>query len=340
MDSRLVRLARRHNEEDVMGMETLQVLMVEDDDVDARQLSRLLSDANPLELALHRVGSFGDAKRSLESRPFDAVLVDLGLPDCESSEVVLRLQADAPGVPIVVLTGLRCEQTARQMVEAGAQDYLIKGEISGSLLLRSLKYAVQRQRLRRELWTKTDQLRQSNLRLQRLSHVDPLTKVLNRRGLQQILTRETHLALEGGSKVCAMLADLDRFKQINDAYSHAAGDLALMTVGRCLKEIFGAIGHVARAGGDEFLVLFRRPHAARARHAAADFKRALALKRVRFEGRILPALSASVGLVEAEPKSLSLARLLSLCHGPLEADKQRARTPENSASKIPAMALD
>ena len=86
----------------------------------------------------------GDAEKYLAQYFVDAILLDLGLPDAQGLEAVRRVRAAAPGVPLVVMTGLDDEALAAQALQEGAQDYLIKGQIEARGLLRALRYAIER----------------------------------------------------------------------------------------------------------------------------------------------------------------------------------------------------
>ena len=124
-----------------------RVLLVEDNPGDALLLREALKDlagAVPFELA--HVGRLEDALRSVKVEIFDAVLLDLSLPDAHGVETVARMLESAPRLPIVILTGLDDDAAALEAVRAGAQDYLVKGRIDGRLLVRALSYAIERKR--------------------------------------------------------------------------------------------------------------------------------------------------------------------------------------------------
>ena len=78
----------------------------------------------------------------------DIVLLDLGLPDSQGMDSFYRLHASAPDIPVILLTGIQDERTAAMAVQAGAQDYLSKNEVNQALLVRALRYAIERQRSR------------------------------------------------------------------------------------------------------------------------------------------------------------------------------------------------
>lgn len=124
-----------------------KILLVEDNPGDARLLSEALREVQPAPFALVHVDRFMTGIEALKREPFSAVLLDLSLPDAKGVDTVVRMQREVSAVPIVVMTGLDDDATALEAVRAGAQDYLIKGEIDGKLLVRSLSYAMERKRL-------------------------------------------------------------------------------------------------------------------------------------------------------------------------------------------------
>ncbi len=128
----------------------VRVLLVEDDDAYAAQIAAELG-GGPQDVEVHRAGTIADARRQLGSGPFDAILLDLSLPDSQGIETVDRAQAVAAGVPIVVLTAHDDAAAAILAVERGAHDYLVKGQTDMSLLLRAIGYARERAELHHEL---------------------------------------------------------------------------------------------------------------------------------------------------------------------------------------------
>jgi len=123
-----------------------RLLLVEDDPGDARLLREMFNERGQDSqfTSLTHVESLREAERCLSEGDADIVLLDLGLPDASGLAVVQRAQAAAPRVPVVVLTGLDDEGLAAQALNAGAQDYLIKGQIEASGLFRALRYAIER----------------------------------------------------------------------------------------------------------------------------------------------------------------------------------------------------
>ncbi|WCB97012.1 hypothetical protein DSM104299_05783 [Baekduia alba] len=128
----------------MVATSTLRVLLVEDDDGDAFLFEELLRDAD-LDVSVVRERTVAAAAALL---PDDVacVVLDLGLPDADGLAALHRLRAAAPGVPMLVLTGLSDSARGLEAVAAGAQDYLVKGRVDGELLARSIRYAIERQR--------------------------------------------------------------------------------------------------------------------------------------------------------------------------------------------------
>jgi len=128
------------------------LLLVEDNPGDARLLREMLNEAGAHKTEMTQAESMGEAERHLAQALFDIVLLDLGLPDAQGLEAVRRARAIAPRVPLVVLTGLDDEALATRALQAGAQDYLIKGQIETRGLLRALRYAIERKGLEEALF--------------------------------------------------------------------------------------------------------------------------------------------------------------------------------------------
>lgn len=132
-----------------MESQKCRILLVEDDPDDVWVMRSLLGDRwdGPFELINVELLSAG-IRRCAED-VFDVVLLDLALPDSRGLETFIAMHAHAAGVPIVVLSGYDDELTAMKAVQAGAEDYLVKGQVNDNLLVRSIRYAIERNRRNR-----------------------------------------------------------------------------------------------------------------------------------------------------------------------------------------------
>ena len=127
------------------------LLLVEDNPAEARLIREVLIAIDPLQFDLVHVDSLRAACRQLAETPFTVILLDLTLPDSWGLDTLTQMKTYAAQTPIVVLTGLNDEELAVKAVQEGAQDYLIKGEADPRSLMRALRYAIERQRLQREV---------------------------------------------------------------------------------------------------------------------------------------------------------------------------------------------
>ncbi len=130
----------------------LRVLLIEDNPVHVRLIEGLLHSSKKPTFELAIAGRLSEGLARLAQGGIDIILLDLTLPDSEDLETFIRVRSQATNIPIVVVTGLDDIKLAAKAVEAGAQDYLMKTHLSGGSLLRSLRYAIERTRVRDAEW--------------------------------------------------------------------------------------------------------------------------------------------------------------------------------------------
>ncbi|HEV3329891.1 MAG TPA: response regulator [Bryobacteraceae bacterium] len=134
-----------------MKGKTIRVLLIEDNIVDALFVEESLAGTSDPVFVVHKADQLASGLARLEAGGVDALLLDLCLPDSEGLATFRRAQATGPGMPIVVLSGDTDEEIAVEAVQAGAQDYLVKGHYNRDLLTRSLRYAIERKRTQQAL---------------------------------------------------------------------------------------------------------------------------------------------------------------------------------------------
>jgi two-component system cell cycle response regulator len=221
------------------GVMPTNILLIEDSPSDA-QLIRLLLRGDP-HYAVTTTARIDRGIAYLSRERFGLILLDLTLPDGEGIAALRRVHHAARSIPIVVLDEHHDEALAIEALRGGAQDYLPKGQIDRSLLLRVLRYACERHSLMAALHS--------------LALTDTLTGLCNRRGFVTIADERLKLARRMGQSVAIVFVDLNGMKRINDELGHEFGDQALIATAHILKATFRASDVIARLGGDEFVVL-------------------------------------------------------------------------------------
>ena len=242
-----------------MQEKTLRVLLVEDNAGDARLLREMFGKESPNSFEMTHVMNMRDAVIHLAKGGVDIVLLDLGLPDTYGLETVQQAHAAAPGVPLIVLTGLDDEALAAEAMKAGAQDYLIKGQVENRALPRALRHAIDRHRIQVETTY--------------LAQHDAVTNLPNRLVLNDRISQAISLARRRKTATAVVFLDLDRFKYINDSLGHAIGDGLLQSISVRLVASVRDSDTVTRQGGDEFVILLTE--IANSQDAAKSAKRIL-----------------------------------------------------------------
>jgi diguanylate cyclase (GGDEF)-like protein len=225
----------------------LSILLVEDDAADAALFLELVRE-QPRKVSVSVAARLSDAVRLLRELRPEVVFLDMNLPDSAGLPTIIAIQTAALEIPIVVFTGLDDEETGMAAVKMGAQDYLVKGEADGKMLLRAAWYAVERKKL--EL-----QLKQANEKLGRLAATDPLTGIYNRLKFNAELDLEMDRARRYQVPLCLIMFDLDYFKRINDTHGHQAGDQVLKKIADLVSANIRSTDSFGRWGGEEFMVL-------------------------------------------------------------------------------------
>ena len=180
-----------------------RILIVEDNPADAYLLQKFLATTEALELV--HVEQLRQAISSLDEARFDAILLDLSLPDSHGIATVRKIREADPELPILVLTGLDDEETAIASLREGAQDYLVKGQIHRNWLIRAIHYAIERQQTLDKLQHLNAELERSNQELEQFAHVvshdlqQPLQTML---GFAQILSLSSDRVLDESAKEC------------------------------------------------------------------------------------------------------------------------------------------
>ena len=148
-----------------MEHKRLNVLLIEDNDADALLIREYLHESNGTRIHLERKETLADGLKELAATPPDITLLDMTLPDSAGADTFKRAHEAAPHIPFIVLTHLNDEEMALQMVHSGAQDYLVKGDVDAHLLIRAIRYAIERKKLGEKLTRYAEQLHERNAQL-------------------------------------------------------------------------------------------------------------------------------------------------------------------------------
>jgi two-component system cell cycle response regulator len=217
------------------------VLLIEGSADDARLTESLLNEGGRGAFKSLWAPSLSDGLGRLAEGGVDLVLLALDLPDSKGPRTFDDAYRRFPEVPIVLLADESDEGQALELLKRGAQEYLVKNQTDGRLMVRCLRHAVERHRLVREI--------------QALSLVDDLTGLHNRRGFIALAQQQQRVSERKGDRFYVLYVDLDNMKWINDNLGHHFGDQALIDLGEVLESTFRGSDVVARVGGDEFVVL-------------------------------------------------------------------------------------
>ncbi|MFA6497874.1 MAG: response regulator [Desulfurivibrionaceae bacterium] len=158
----------------------IRVLLIEDDQADAFLIQEMLleptagRDAATGDIAIQHVTRLDEGVRQVAEGGYDIIISDLGLPDSQGMDTVKTLALAARRIPIVVMTGLADHEVGLEAVNAGAQDYLIKGQVSGEMLVRSIRYAIERKRIENEKEQAIAELQEALAKVKLLSGFIPI----------------------------------------------------------------------------------------------------------------------------------------------------------------------
>lgn len=296
-----------------MEREPLRAFLVEDEDHRARAFVDAFAQDGSLVGTLERAARLSDALTLIAVTRPDLVLLDLTLPDALGFEGLSQVQAVIPGATIIVLADEGSIEVARRAMEKGAADFILKDGSDPRTLVKTVRGALERDRLARELDAARRTLRTTQAQMDRLALLDPQTELLNRRGFQHALVREVQWSHRNGSPLLAILLNLDEFKRINNALGHAVGDIVLKEVARKLRGALRATDYAARIGGDEFLVLLPQTRHVEGIRVAEKLRLAVSGSPIALVSGATR-VAASVALIDVLQQSTSVEELIAHGH--------------------------
>jgi len=261
------------------------LLMIEDSPGQRAEIRRALEPVGLFQRILESGDGLQGLKLLLAERP-ELVLCDVEMPGLDG-ERLLQVKESRPevrDVPLLFLTADPDLDRRARLLEQGASDLIAKPFHPSEL--------VARLRLHLNLKRLQDELREKNEALSRLSTTDSLTGLRNRRYVDEVLAIEVLRAQRYGSPLSVLMADLDHFKEVNDAHGHLVGDEVLRRVADLLRQNLRVTDVGGRYGGEEFIVIMAQNPVEGARLLAERWREAVA--EARFE--VVPAGALEVTL--------------------------------------------
>ena len=224
-----------------INVKNVKILLIEDNKVDIQTITNFIEESSRLNAQIKTVDSIKKAKTIMFYEEIDIILIDINIQGMKVDEYYDAFDQDNISIPYIVITDERDEDIGIEAVKKGAQDYLVRSEISERILRRAIIYSLERHDILDSLY--------------RATIVDELTGLYNRRGLHTLGNQQVELAKRHNDDIFIFYLDLDGMKAINDTLGHEFGDKALVETSNIMHKSFRTTDILSRLGGDEFVVV-------------------------------------------------------------------------------------
>ena len=218
-----------------------KILLIDDDERQEHLLTLQLAKFRREQFELEYVPTYEVGLKKLLSGNHAVCLLDYHLGERNGLDLLRESRAAGCDTPVFILTADDSDEVDIAAMEAGAVDYLTKATLNSRLLERSIRYALK--------------LSETLAQLRQLAQRDELTRLLNRREFQRILSEEWERSVRFKRPFALVMVDIDHFKKINDAHGHQVGDEVLRHVASLLAGQVRTVDRVARYGGEEFALI-------------------------------------------------------------------------------------
>jgi diguanylate cyclase (GGDEF)-like protein len=240
--------------------ETIHILLIDDDEDDFVILRDYLAELDHQEkYGLDWVQTYQAGLLNIQKDSHDIYLIDYYLGDHSGLDLLDEALRAGCQAPLIVITGQSAPEIDQAALLAGATDYLVKDKLDGASLERSIRYALERNRLLN--------------RIRDLAVRDSLTQLYNRRELHRFLEYELIKCRRYIHPISLLLIDIDHFKKINDQFGHRTGDEVLQCVAQALAKNIRGCDLAARYGGDEFILVLPETPAHKAWYCAERLRK-------------------------------------------------------------------
>jgi len=295
-----------------------RLLILDDDEIDRKAFLRALERAG-WEGEIVQASTAEEGLAHHRRLPFDCILLDYRLPGQDGLDVLTRLKAEGNATPIIMLTGEGNEMVAVEAMKRGAVDYLPKSQVAADTLFRAVTKAVERASLQKEL-------AEAQRLLERQALYDALSGLGNRNLFMRDLEHRVAGSKRNGLRFAVLLMDLNRFKQANDTYGHAAGDAILAEFGHRVVSAGRSSDMFYRLGGDEFTAILDSGDADSVRVVAEKLHH-LMTKPFEHAGHTM-SVGVSIGSARFPEEGDSADALLKVADAAMYSAKSASRRPE------------
>ncbi len=304
----------------------ISILSIEDSDVDFATYKAMLIKYEHIKLV--RAKSIQEGLQQTEKNSFNLIFLDYKLPDGTGLDFLNKMNQKGDETPVIVITGQGDEMVASQFIQSGAYDYLPKGKTSVKAFSRIITNTLEKARLKKEIL-------EARNKMARMSAVDELTGLFNRRYFNEAIEREVSRAKRHEIDLVLGIMDLDHFKNINDTYSHLAGDMVLSVVGKMLIQCFRKDDVICRYGGEEFALILPYTPSDNALLACERFRETLSKYIFEFNESQFN-LTASIGIAPFYDSMVNPTKnLVELADNALYQAKKEGRNRVTFCSKKP-----
>ncbi len=298
-----------------------RILVIEDSEGQRAEVRAALESADLVDEVLEAHDGL-QGLRLLVSEAPDMVLCDLEMPGLDGEKLLRMNRArdeDVP-VPFLVLTAVQDPERRARLLEQGASDAITKPFHTADLIARI--------GLHLKLVAAQRELVEKNEALDRLSRTDALTGLANRRAIDEGLEAEFRRSVRYGTPFAVVLADVDRFKAVNDEYGHPVGDRVLEEIARTMRDIIRETDCAGRYGGEEFLAILGNNDVRGAGVFADRWRRAVEATGVELPGGEKLGTTISLGIAEWRPGVADVQSIVD------QADQALYRAKEAGRNRI------
>lgn len=227
--------------ETAMDRPQYEILLVEDNPGDIRLVRSMLSEPGPYRFGVTHIDRCDNALELVAEHSHDAYVINLSVPDSRGMLTLDAFWEADPETPVIIYSSAAEEDFAVKAVQAGAKDYIVKGQADGAAMQRSLINAIERAKLEKQISS--------------IANRDDLTGLADRGQFQQAIEQALLRSQRAGDIVALLFIDLDGFKLVNDTYGHGIGDKLLSDAASRIADCVRKTDSAFRLGGDEFTVI-------------------------------------------------------------------------------------